>query len=106
MKIALVLATFATLVAPLANANNYQLARDTLQSLEVVDDLVRRAPSFAQIHRTILQTYTIDELSKRQALRCNKHLAIVASNLADLKTRQDIAADCPTLNQVLLQAGF
>lgn len=83
------------------------LAKKTRQSLAVVEDLQRRSPGWpTDAHEAILLTYSIDRLSRSEALACNRHIAVIAANAATRITRQDIAKDCPTMSQVLTDSGL
>ena len=84
-----------------------RLASDTRQSLAVVEDLVKRTPQWpTEAHKAVLLTYSLDGLSRSQALACNRHLSVIAANAATRRTRQDIAKDCPRLSQVLTASGL
>ena len=85
---------------------SYDLAKKTRQSLAVVEDLQKRTPGWpTDALEAILLSYAIDGLSKKEALACNRHIAVIAANAATRITRQDIAKDCPTMSQALTNAG-
>ena len=100
-------AALAVLPFTVAGQSAYELAQETRQSLAVVEDLVKRVPGWPTDGiKAILMTYSIDGLSRTQALTCNRHLSVIAANAATQTTRQDIAKDCPRLSQVLTASGL
>ena len=87
-----------------------QMVHETMQPLAVVQDLNRRLPetawhpdlqmSSADFRGAALRAYTMERLSKEQAMRCNRHLGAYDDGWSEAEEdgwSAAIARDCPKL---------